>query len=72
MMYRIDLTISVPYFKEVCLGDGREGVKEIDFPVTLPRNCNDAEEVLNVIPRLLDMISEGKASTIKILSYEDK
>ena len=64
MMYRIDLTISVPYFKEVCLGDGREGVKEIDFPVTLPRNCNDAEEVLNVI-------SEGKASTIKILGYED-
>lgn len=66
MMYKIDLTISVPYFKEVCLGDGREGVKEIDFLVTLPRNCNDAEEVLQEIPLLLDMISEGKATSIKI------
>ena len=68
MMYRIDTEISEAHFKELCLGTGAdiEEVEETDVSVSISLGCKDSEEVLKVIPRLLDEISEGKITSITI------
>lgn len=68
MMYRIDIEISEAHFKELCLDAGadREGMEKTEFSVSISRDCKDAEEVQKGIPHLLDMISEGKVTSIKI------
>lgn len=68
MMYRIDTEVSEAHFKKLCLDAGADqrGVEETEFSVSITRNCKDAEEVQKVIPHLLDMISEGKVTSIKI------
>lgn len=68
MMYRIDTEVSEAHFKELCLDAGvdQRGVEETEFSVSITRNCKDAKEVQKVIPHLLDMISEGKVTSIQI------
>lgn len=68
MMYRIDTEISEAHFKELCLDAGADqrGVEETEFSVSITRNCKDSEEVQKAIPLLLDMISEGKVTSITI------
>ena len=68
MMYRIDTEISEAHFKELCLGTGAdiEEVEETDVSVSISLGCKAPEVVLKVIPHLLDMISEGDVTSIKI------
>ena len=68
MMYRIDTEISEAHFKELCLDAGADqsGVEETEFHVSITRNFKDSEEVQKAIPHLLDEISEGKITSIKI------
>lgn len=68
MMYRIDIEITEAHFKELCLDAGADQreVEETEFHISLSHDCKDAEEVLGKLPHLLDMISEGKVTSIKI------
>lgn len=66
MMYRIKTELS-----EQCVMRGvieYEGKPIMTIPATASTvsNCKDSEEVLKVIPHLLDEISEGKITSIKI------
>lgn len=68
MMYRIKTERS-----KACLISGvieYKGKPVMTMPSVAPiptvSNCKDSEEVLKVIPRLLDEISEGKITSITI------
>ena len=69
MMYRIKTELS-----EQCVMRGvieYKGKPVMTIPATASTastviNCKDSEEVQKVIPRLLDEISEGKVTSIKI------
>ena len=66
MMYRIKTELS-----EKCVMRGiieYEGKPVMAIPAVASTviNCKDSEEVLRKIPHLLDEISEGKVTSIKI------
>lgn len=66
MMYRIKTELS-----EKCVMRGiieYEGKPVMTMPAVASTviSCKDSEEVLKVIPRLLDEISEGKITSITI------
>ena len=66
MMYRIKTELS-----DQCVMSGvieYKGKRVMTIPATASTvsNCKDSEEVLKVIPHLLDEISEGKVTSIKI------
>ena len=69
MMYRIKTELS-----DQCVMSGvieYKGKRVMTIPATASTastvsNCKDAEEVQKVIPHLLDEISEGKITSIKI------
>lgn len=67
-MYRIDTEISEAHFKELCLDAGavQSGVEKMAVSVSTSFGCKAPEMVLEVIPHLLDMLSEGKVTSIKI------
>ena len=69
MMYRIKTELS-----DQCVMSGvieYKGKRVMTIPATASTastvsNCKDSEEVLKVVPRLLDEISEGKITSITI------
>lgn len=69
MMYRIKTELS-----DQCVMSGvieYKGKPVMNMPAVASTastlsNCKDSEEVLKVIPHLLDEISEGKITSIKI------
>lgn len=68
MMYRIDIHISTAHYKKMLLDVGvdQRAVENTNSSIYVPYDCKDAEEVQTVIPKLLDMFSEGKVNSIKI------
>lgn len=68
MMYRIDAEISGAHIKELCLDAGADqsGVEKMAFSFSTSFGCKDPEMVLEVIPHLLEMLSEGDVTSIKI------
>ena len=68
MMYRIDTNVSKVHYKRLSseFAGNQKTYEETIFSLSISRDCKDAEEVQKAIPHLLDMISEGKAKSIKI------
>lgn len=67
-MITVDIEIAEAHFKELCLeaGADQSGVEETDFSVSITSGFKEAKEVLERIPHLLEMLSDGKISSIKI------
>ena len=66
MRYRIKTEWSEPHLTGAVIESGSLSQMVTPATVTTVRNCKDSEEVLKVIPHLLDEISEGKITSIKI------
>lgn len=69
MMYRIEIHISTAHYKKMLLDVGvdQRAVENTNSSIYVPYDCKDAEEVQTVIPKLLDMFSEGKVTSITII-----
>lgn len=66
MMYRIKTECSEPHLTGAVIESGSFSQMVIPATLTTLRNCKDSEEALKEISRLLDMISEGDVTSIKI------
>ena len=71
--FRIETIMSERYTHDICEDLGIDPEKLPDELIRMVRyDFNDANEVLDVMPNLLDMVSKGNIASIKIEGYEDK
>ena len=65
-MYRIKTKWTEPHLTGGVIESGSFSQMVIPATLTTLRNCKDSEEVMRQIPHLLEMLSDGKISSIKI------
>lgn len=66
MMYKIKTELSEPCLISAGIESGGDPERIIPVIASTVSSCKDAEEALKEISRLLDEISEGKVTSIKI------
>lgn len=66
MMYKIKAELSEPCLIRAGIESGGDPERIIPAIASIVSSCKDSEEALREISRLLDMISEGRVTSIKI------